>query len=363
MDIDGYSATLDRLKEPTVANMIQLGTWTEAHALPWLWEEFGGAILEPKQKHPLARTASAPATLRPMTDPEAIRHGLMTSIAERSSKLTEHSYYRAQLTMLDVEARAYCSNIASFAAAASPFAPDAAVHTIHRALLEMMHLARVLLEDAGAGVTDVEGFYRAWRRKVEHPLEIAHGARQMIYGTYSGMAFADRAPYLPVAVLRTAIELRLRHAFRVYGLLDPANPADLNPIDMSRLFAAIQQHQSKLDFAVDIHDVWKVYRWSNFYLHGGVRDYPWVPGFLLRFLWPLFADQGKTPNGGLNVDGGIRMQRATWEAVRAELVPAPPDRRFMSRLKNAWNALFPRQVRRLVLPADDGRSAQCVFLD
>jgi hypothetical protein len=227
----------------------------------------------------------------------------------------------------------------------------------------MMRLARVLLEQAGAGVAGVPGYYRAWKRGAEHPFEVAQGTRQMIYGVYSGLAFADRAPYLPVAVLRTAIELRLRHAFGIYGLVDLLNPGDLVPIDMSKLFEAIQKHQHEIDFAVDIHDVWKVYRWSNFYLHGGYRDYPWVPGFLLGYLWPLFADQKSTPKGGWSIDGGIRLKKDAWRSVRSALTPPALDRTFKMRIKNAWAALFPRVGRRLELPADEGERAQVIFVN
>jgi hypothetical protein len=265
--------------------------------------------------------------------------------------------------MLDSEARLYCKSIDAFSKATSVFAEDAVVHTLHRALLEMMRLAIVLLEDAAREVTDVPGYFSAWRRPYETPFEVFKGTEQIIYGTYSGMTHVDRAPYTPVAVLRTAIELRLRHAFCVSSLINPTNPDDLIPVDLSRLFEAVQIRQSEVDFAVDLHDVWKIYRWSNFYLHGGVRDFPWVPGFLLRYLRPLFADQRTGPNGSWNINGGIRMKRETWRAIRLALQPQVEQPGLVKRFANAWRELCAGKKRQLQLPAVDEQAAQCMFLD
>lgn len=268
------------------------------------------------------------------------------------------------MTMLDAEARRYCQTIDSFGKATNRFSEDAAIHTLHRALLEIMRYARILLEDAAREIAAVNGFFGAWRRKRETSFEIFKGAEQIVYGTYSGMTHVDRSPYAPVAVLRTAIELRLRDAFGVYSLVDPARQDDLVPVDMSTLFAAIQKQQSKIDFEVDIHDVWKIYRWSNFYLHAGFRDYPWVAGFLLQYLRPIFVGTDRPINGLLSIDSGVRMGRATWHAVRAEVVTPKPKLGFVKRLEIAWQSLFPgKTASPLQLPPHDERAAHCVFPD
>lgn len=362
MNSSDYHSKLYQLQEISSANLIALGEWSQDEALPWLWEELGGAILASRPKHPMARIPPEPQKLKSMKDAEAVRQGLIVSVAERK-KLSEPSFYQAQLTMLDSEARRYCKSIAEFAKTQEPFAADAVVHTLHRALLEMMHLAVVLLEDAAREVTKEPGYFSAWRRRHETPFEVFKGTEQIIYGVYSGMTHADRAPYAPVAVLRTAIELRLRHAFCVSSLVDLSRPEDMIPIDLSKLFEAIQKRQGEIDFVVDVHDIWKIYRWSNFYLHGGVRDYPWVPGFLLQYLRPLFSGRPSTPNGAWNINSGIQMKRETWRAVRSALQPPTQKKSFVMRLANAWRALRPGEGRQLVLPAVDETSAQCMFFD
>lgn len=352
MNHNDYSQKLQQLADCNRTNMIALGTWVKNDALPWLWSELGGAILTPKQQHPNAPIPPRSPKLTPMNDVDAVRKGVMVSVTDRTNKLAEPSYYRAQLTMLDKEATRYCSNIDAFSKAPSVFAEEAVVHTLHRALLEMMRYALILLEDAAHHVTGVPGYFAAWRRKCETPFEVYKGTEQIIYGIYSGMTHPDRAPYTPVAVLRTAIELRLRSAFCVSSYVNPERPDDLIPIDLSKLFEAIQANQKDIQFIVDLHDVWKIYRWSNFYMHGGARDFPWVLGFLFQYLRPLFADPRTNTNGSWSINGGIRMKRETWHAVRKALLPRAekPD-------------LIQSKASPLEIPAADERAAGCVFLD
>ena len=362
-DTNDYFNRLQQLAEPTSANMIALGAWVEQDALPWLWAELGGIVLEPKRKHPNATRPPSPSRLLPMKDADAVRQGLFVSASDYRSKLALPAYYRAQLTMLDAEARRYCASIDTYAKASSVFADEAVVHTLHRALHDIMEHVLPLMETAAQAVADMPAYYAAWRRPREMSFEVFKGAEQIIYGTYSGMTHADRAPYTPVAVLRTAIELRLRHAFCVSSLVDPDRPDELIPIDLSSLFEAIQSRQQEIEFIVDLHDVWKIYRWSNFYLHGGVRDYPWVPGFVLQYLRPLFADPRIGATGAWNINGGIRMRSDAWHAVRAALQPPNGKRTVANRIGDAWRALVSPRKRQLQLPAADIADAQCVILD
>lgn len=363
MDHNDYSRKLQQLEDWNRSNLIDLGIWARNDALPWLWKELSGAILVPKQKHPNALRAPKPALLTPLTDPEAVRKGLMVSISDRENKLAEPSYYSAQLTMLHKEATRYCESIDRFAQASSVFAEDAVVHTLHRPLHEMMQYALTLLEDAGHNVAGVSGYFGAWRRKHDAAFEVYKGAEQSIYGTYSSMTHADLAPYTPVAVLRTAIELRLRGAFCISSFSHAQKPDQLIPIDLSRLFDSIQQHQKEVHFLVDMHDVWKIYRWSNFYLHAGVRDFPWVVGFLLQYLRPLFSGPEFTDHSTYSIHGGISMRRETWHAVRNSLLPDDDRPSLFERLSNALGTLKPPKKSPLQLTPASENEADCVFLN
>jgi hypothetical protein len=149
MNIDQYSAQIDALEDPTAANMASLAAWAEGTAIPWLWDEMAGAILEPKKKHPMARTGPMRPSLRPMSEAEAVRQGLLISAADRKSRIASPAYYQAQMTMLDAEAGRYCSMIREWGRAPQQPPPDAAVHTLHRALVDHLRYARILLEQAG----------------------------------------------------------------------------------------------------------------------------------------------------------------------------------------------------------------------
>lgn len=364
MDIKQYVAKLAELADPTPENLAALGDWCENIALPWLWVEMAGAILEPKQRHPQARTEPTPPKLRPLSDQDTVRSGLMVSAADQDQMVHKSTYYQAQLTMLDSVAKIYCRQIRTVFEQWQPgsphvFALDVAVDELHTALHEYMSYARILLEDAGTYVTQVSGYYGAWRSAVDHPFQIYVGTRQATFGKFSGLTHTDRTPYVPIAVLRTAIEIRLRNAFCINGFINQKT-GETVPIDMNRLLTAISTQKDKLDFAVDLHDIWRIYRWSNFYLHVGLRDFPWVTPFLCQFLHPIFTNARADGTKTGNMDGGIRLSRPTWEAVRESIREQARPHGFWTRIADAWRALWPKGSC-LALPDYEGRTPACEF--
>lgn len=225
-----------------------------------------------------------------------------------------HAGFRAP--MLDSELKRYCKAASSFAATSQPYAANASIDTLHGAVKACLDDGIILLEQAGHLLLNLPCAYGAWSRRVEHPFEIFKGAEQIVYGRFSGLTDETPAPYTPIAVLRTAIEIRIRSAFGIQGYLDSSNNGFV-PIDLNRLFEEIKRHLAKIEFAVNLNDLVKVYRWSNFDLHGGWRDFVWAPGYALQFLRSLFADSRQTPEGARPVDGGIRMPREVWRVIRA----------------------------------------------
>lgn len=357
MDIAEYSTKLDTLGKATALNMSELAIWTEKVGLPWLWMEMGGAVLKPKKQHPLASRAPRQPVLRPMGSADAVRNGLMASLADRRERASDPLFFQAQLTMLDDQARLLCSTIHE-CLAAEDSSSDATVDSLHRHLLDIMRQARILLAWAGDCVTKVPGYYSAGRRTHDSAFEVIQAARQIIYGSYSRLAFADRAASVPVAILRTAIELRLRDAFCIWGLVNQDDQTDMQPVDMSRLFDALAAHKGDMQLAVDLHDVWRIYRWSNHYLHAGFRDFPWVPGFLLSYLWPLFTG-GQAPS----INAGIQLSEETWRSVRASLAPRSRSPSVVERLTAAWQAVRAKAPSRVLeLPECEPRHAACVFV-
>jgi hypothetical protein len=352
MHINQYRAELARLNATTRQNLIDLAAWAAGTGMPWLWSELAGMV--PGQR------------ISPLKPHDAIRKGLQTTVTDREKMPLKPTFYVAQMTMCSSEVDRYCAAVTRFASTRTPFAEDAVIHTLHGALKACMDHAVILLEQAAHALLDLPTAYGAWSRRVEHPFEIFKGAEQIVYGTYSGLTHADRAPFTPIAVLRTAIELRIRSAFGIQGYLDPENNRFV-PIDLNRLFREIGEHLSRIDFIVDFHDVGRVYRWSNFYIHGGWRDFIWVPGYTLQFLRPLFADPTRTASGGWSIDGGIRMPREVWRAIRRSFETGRRGRSggCLEKMLGRVAAVFRRRRRPQTLllnPADEQR-AQCVFLD
>lgn len=352
MNIDEYKATHQKYEQRTKQNLADLAKWAEQEALPWLWSELAGIL--GKKKIP------------PLMPHDAIRQGLQTTFADRERMPLRPNFYISHLTMLDAEVKKYCGAVSRFIAEPNPYAANATIYNLHGGLWTCLLDGIVLFEQAGHFLLNLSAAYGAWSRRVEHPFEMFAGAKQAVYGQFSGVAHDDRAPFVPIAVIRAAIEIRIRMAFGIYAYSDPRND-NMVPIDMRQLFEEIRNHLPKIEFAVDFHDVMKVYRWSNPYLHAGWRDFVWVPGYVLRFLHPLFADNRPTPDGGLALDGGIRMPRELWRTVRAafDTSRATPLRLMPRELWLAIRGVFSRRRRnrQLILNSAEENHAACVFLD
>lgn len=351
MDATQYKAERFRLDAPTNQNLIDLATWAENTALPWLWNELTGIL--------------AGTRITPLQPQDAIRQGLQTTFADRNMMPLKSSFYVAQLTMMDSELRRYCAAVGRFVADPQPYAPNATIYALHSAVKTCLDHGLILLEQAGHLLLNLPYAYGAWARRIEDSFEVFKGAEQIVYGRFSYLTHADPAPFTPIAVLRTAIEIRIRSAFGIQGYVDPSNE-NLVPIDLSSLLDEIRPHLPSIEFAVYFHDIVKVYKWSNFYLHSGWRDFVWVPGYALQFLRPLFGNSKPTPGGGMSLDGGIRMPRAVWQAVRKSFDGSGgrSENLILELWSEIWKVMRRRvRDRRLILNEAEEHDARCVFLD
>ena len=352
MDDQDYSDHLTGLGACNRDNLIELANWAEAEGLPWLWGELDRMISD--------------RAVKPLYEHDAIRQGLQVTHADRKKMPLKSNFYIAHLTMLDSEVKRHCRAVTGFANQECPRYPSATIHTLHGSLEAHLRYGSMLFEQARHTFLNPPGAYRAWSRRVDDPFEIYKGAEKIVYGTYSGLTHVDRAPYTPIAVLRTAIEIRLRSAFGIKGYIDSTNNAFV-PIDLSRLFDAVREHLPKIEFAVDFHDIVKIYKWCNFYLHGGLRDFPWVVGFAVQFLRPLFADSRTRPDGGWSIYGGIRLNREDWRAIRTHFEQIDQKKKCGLLQDLCVKVMNPfcsrRRTRILVLNQADEDNAKCVFLN
>src|SRR5579872_32722 len=123
MDSDQYKAQLGKLRERSVSNLSELAGWGISDALPWLWRELAGIVGRKKL-----------SAMRPYN---AIRQGLQTTPLDRIKMPTLPSFYVAQLTMLDSEAKRYCAAATSFYSTSEPLAGNAALVNLHGALIDL----------------------------------------------------------------------------------------------------------------------------------------------------------------------------------------------------------------------------------
>ena len=247
MNHQEYSDKIRALEEPTESNLINLAQWAEESALPWLWQEMAGVIHQPKEPHPKSKKPLGPKLLRPMKDAEAIRFGLAVSVADQVELPTTTKFYHSQLTMLDAEAKRFCKRVSSFLEHDLKVIPEAPVFMVHRRLEMHLRYAKVLLESAGGFVAGVPSYYGAWAKPYDSAFETFKAAEQAVYGPMSGMAHNDLALGALIAILRTAIELRIRDAFCIQSRFSPTDVKALFPVDMSELFQAIKAHTVDAD--------------------------------------------------------------------------------------------------------------------
>lgn len=348
LDIGTYKSTLHRLDSKTRANIIELAAWAEKDALPWLWSEL--AIITSKKK------------VSPLKPYDAIRQGFRTSINERNNMPLKENFYVAQLTMLDSELLRRSKAIYQLAAHPAWFAEDAKIEILHGSITRFLHYAIILLDEGSRNLQRVTR-YGSGANDSEHYFQVYKGAEQVIYGRFSGMTHDDDAPYVGTAILRTAIEIRLRRAFGIQCLIDQ-DSGNFRPVDLSSIFEAVKRHRDEIEFSVNFDDTMKIYRWSNFYLHGAWRDFPWVPGFALQYLRPLLSGVMVSPGAAWSINNGIKMPRKVWNEIRSELAPTVPDR-LLIEIWIAIKSVFKRRRsagRWLLNPAEEN-NAECIFLD
>jgi hypothetical protein len=275
--------------------------WAAEEAAPWVREEVKGVLGgEAKQ----------------LSAEEAVRSGLAISYKDLRVLPKQARYYGAHLTMFQAELDRFCKAVdVGVQHNDSPFA-GATRMELRQGIYELLLDAIVMLERAGAIRLDLPGAYDVYRINHDRTFEVFKAAEQMIYGRYSRLTHTDRAAFAPVSVLRTAIELRMRRAFGVQSYHDPRNDG-AQPIQLSKLFEVIFSFERQIHASVDLHDVNRVYKWSNPYLHAGRRDYVWVAGFGLQFLRPLFfGPKQLRSRSGWSMNGGLEMPAEVWTRVR-----------------------------------------------
>jgi len=169
---------------------------------------------------------------------------------------------------------------------------------------------------------EVETKHRCSSRTHEHFMPLHQFLRQALFGQVSYDSFTDMHSGCSILVIRQLIEVRLRQAFGVYSYID--NNGKLIPLSMSTLFDALDTYKQNIKFPFELSTIYRIYKWSNMYVHSGLKEYSWVSYFLEKFLRPLSF--GEVPNEkGYNINSGIHTTKETIDRIYEFLLKDKQD--------------------------------------
>ena len=306
MNSGTFLKTIETLAEDSP---IPFAEWTRDKAVPWVRQEMEGIYAK---------------TLPVVPDHEAIRAGLTITLMDLLELPKKASFWGAQLVMFERETSRYVNaGLNSEPTSTAPF-KNPAEREVQEGLRRNLRDAAIMLESAGTIRLDLQGAYGAWAVGEYHTFPMFKAAEQLTYGRYSGLTHTDEAEHVSSAILRTAIELRIRRAFEIQSYLN-SKTGELTPISFSNIMEKVLAQAKHIHCPVDLHDVNRIYRWTNPYLHAGRKSYTWQAGFCLQHLRPLFVGpQELKSRGGFSMDGGLEMPKVVWERIRRPFTKTKP---------------------------------------
>lgn len=186
----------------------------------------------------------------------------------------------------------------------------------HYSLLQNMALdALTLLADWATSIQGIPAMYGIGKNSFHDSFQISHATEQLIFKGSPLFAFADLATDSATALLRVALETRIRFGLGLLGVRDLAS-GSVEPLNMSKVLEAIKPHESRFKLAVPLQHIERLYGWSNIYVHVGLKSFAWSPIFALDYLKPLL--RGGSYPGGSSVNAGIYIDKATLLDIQAE---------------------------------------------
>lgn len=225
-------------------------------------------------------------------------------------KYSQNSYYSANAKIFTET----CLRIASVVADAHSSTDNESYASRHYGLLKNLVLdALALLEQWATHNQNVPGAYGVVKNYSHDPLQISHAVEQLMYGGSPFLAFTDNATDAGTALLRVALETRLRFGFGLLGVREIATGA-VSPLNLSKVLNAIATHENSMNLAVPLQHISRLYGWSNIYVHVGMKHFTWSPIFASWYLVPIL--RGVNNSGSVN--SGIRIRRDILVAVQNE---------------------------------------------
>jgi len=158
------------------------------------------------------------------------------------------------------------------------------------------------------------------KNPVIHPFQFYNVLKQSIFGQYSFHSYTDLEPDLPMAIIRQMIELRIRNAFGVVMTYNRRTQT-YSPLSMGVIFDALdiqlKKDKDSISFPVPPYNLSRIYSWTNFFIHSGLRDYVWKSIASMYYLRGLMV--GEKVGTTSSVNYGIKVSDGAIEAIH-ELV-------------------------------------------
>ena len=306
------------LGAPSAQNATDLANWLVSHGLRLYEAAF--------QQETGRRIPNTP-------DATLIEQAYPKGMNEIDKKQAQQVFYAANARLF----LKICNMAAGAIANAQPDPSLDAFASQHYSLLQNMALdAQALLADWATSMQGIPAMYGIGKNFFHGSFQISHAAQQLMFGGSPLFAFADLATDSATALLRIALETRIRFGFGLLGVRDLAS-GSVEPLNMSKVLEAIKLHENKFTLALPLQHIERIYGWSNIYVHVGLKSFAWSPIFALDYLKPLL--RGGAYSGGSSVHSGIYIDKTTLldiqakamtiiglDATKKELMTIPPER-------------------------------------
>ncbi|MFJ3411351.1 hypothetical protein [Pseudomonas protegens] len=285
------------LNNPDAKQVSNFASWLEERGIPLFKEAFKQETNRPIPSLP---------------DEKLIEQAYPKGLNEIDKKQLQQTFYvsNAQIFVQT------CSWIASTVVNASSDPRAEVFSSRHFDLLHYLVLdAMVLLDDWAHLTQDVPAMYGIGKNAWHSASQIALATDQLIFSGSPFFAFTDNSTDSGIALLRIALETRMRFGFGLLGVVELSTQSVL-PLNLSTVFKAIDKHQHKFKLAVPLQHIERIYGWSNIYVHIGLKHFMWSPIFALRYMNRLL--RGGEYSKGFSVNAGIEIDKATLLAIQDE---------------------------------------------
>lgn len=125
-------------------------------------------------------------------------------------------------------------------------------------------------------------------------------------------------PWSATAMLRQAIEIRVRHALDIIGIVVNGQPRPISFTVILDVLAA-EAKGSGVESEVPLYLVKRLYQWASVFVHTGFRQYPWLVGYAIHYLRPLMCGIMQQ-DGSWSVDNAVRVDSGAKERIYDRII-------------------------------------------